>query len=125
MAFCDFISHAAEGEYAKLAPLRILSFDIECAGRKGVFPEPEIDPVIQIANMVQIQGEPRPFVRNIFALDTCANIVGSQVGQLFGSFRLPSHSSSSFSSPRSFLSRFLRLFSYSLYFFQLSVLSSF
>ena len=31
---------------------RILSFDIECAGRKGIFPEPEKDPVIQIANMV-------------------------------------------------------------------------
>jgi len=30
--------------------------DIECAGRKGHFPEPEHDPVIQIANMVTIQG---------------------------------------------------------------------
>ncbi len=37
----------------QIAPLRILSFDIECAGRKGVFPEPEKDPVIQIANMVR------------------------------------------------------------------------
>ena len=31
----DFISHPAEGEWAKVAPFRILSFDIECAGRKG------------------------------------------------------------------------------------------
>ena len=31
----DFISHAAEGEWSKVAPFRILSFDIECAGRKG------------------------------------------------------------------------------------------
>jgi DNA polymerase delta subunit 1 len=30
-----FISHPAEGEWSKVAPLRILSFDIECAGRKG------------------------------------------------------------------------------------------
>ena len=30
------VSHAAEGEWAKIAPLRILSFDIECAGRKGM-----------------------------------------------------------------------------------------
>ena len=37
----------------QVAPLRILSFDIECAGRKGIFPEPEKDPVIQIANMVR------------------------------------------------------------------------
>ena len=48
----DFISHAPEGEWADVAPFRILSFDIECAGRKGIFPEPEKDPVIQIANMV-------------------------------------------------------------------------
>jgi DNA polymerase delta subunit 1 len=62
-----------------VAPLRILSFDIECAGRKGIFPEPEKDPVIQIANMVVRQGEREPFIRNVFTLDTCAQIVGSQV----------------------------------------------
>ena len=31
----DFISHSPEGEWSKVAPFRILSFDIECAGRKG------------------------------------------------------------------------------------------
>lgn len=45
----------------------------------GIFPEPNHDPVIQIANMVIRQGEPEPFLRNIFTLDTCAPIVGSQV----------------------------------------------
>eukprot|EP00053_Salpingoeca_punica_P017130 m.163926 g.163926 ORF g.163926 m.163926 type:complete len:1070 (-) comp17121_c0_seq2:836-4045(-) len=74
-----FISHPPEGEWLKVAPYRILSFDIECAGRKGVFPEPEIDPVIQIANMVQNLGKPKPFIRNVFTLGTCANIVGSDV----------------------------------------------
>ena len=54
--FDQFISHAPEGEWAKVAPLRILSFDIECAGRKGIFPEASVDPVIQIANMVTRQG---------------------------------------------------------------------
>jgi len=54
--FDQFISHAPEGEWAKIAPLRILSFDIECAGRKGIFPEASSDPVIQIANMVTRQG---------------------------------------------------------------------
>lgn len=29
------VSHTPEGEWAKVAPFRILSFDIECAGRKG------------------------------------------------------------------------------------------
>lgn len=43
------IGHEANGEWIKMAPIRILSFDIECAGRKGHFPKPEIDPVIQIA----------------------------------------------------------------------------
>ncbi|KAH9975916.1 DNA polymerase family B-domain-containing protein [Lactifluus volemus] len=77
---CDqFISHVPEGEWAKIAPLRILSFDIECAGRKGVFPDATIDPVIQIANMVTRQGENRPFIRNVFTLNTCSHIVGSQV----------------------------------------------
>lgn len=54
----QFISHAPEGEWAKIAPLRVLSFDIECAGRKGIFPEASVDPVIQIANMVTRQGQP-------------------------------------------------------------------
>ena len=92
----QFISHAPEGEWSKTAPLRILSFDIECAGRKGIFPEADIDPVIQIANMVTRQGsfslaslwrcvdsccagESKPFIRNVFTLNTCAHIVGSQV----------------------------------------------
>lgn len=52
----NLISHEPEGEWSKIAPLRILSFDIECAGRKGVFPDPEVDPVIQIASMVTRQG---------------------------------------------------------------------
>ena len=52
----EFISHPPDGAWSKLAPLRILSFDIECAGRKGIFPEPGVDPVIQIANMVTRQG---------------------------------------------------------------------
>ncbi|KAG6854025.1 DNA-directed DNA polymerase delta [Blastosporella zonata] len=74
-----FVSHAPEGSWSKIAPLRILSFDIECAGRKGIFPEAQMDPVIQIANMVTRQGEQTPFIRNIFTLNTCSHIVGSQV----------------------------------------------
>ncbi|XP_003388637.1 PREDICTED: DNA polymerase delta catalytic subunit-like, partial [Amphimedon queenslandica] len=75
----DFISHTPEGEWQKIAPLRILSFDIECAGRKGVFPEADVDPVIQIANMIQVQGDPAPFIRNVFTLGSCSGIVGSDV----------------------------------------------
>jgi DNA polymerase delta subunit 1 len=77
--FRDLIAHPAEGEWAKMAPLRILSFDIECAGRQGIFPEANEDQVIQIANVVTRYGEEKPFVRNVFCLDTCALIVNTQI----------------------------------------------
>lgn len=47
-SFSKIVSHPPVGQYSKMAPFRILSFDIECAGRKGHFPEPEHDPVIQV-----------------------------------------------------------------------------
>lgn len=75
----DLISHQLEGEWLKMAPLRILSFDIECAGRKGIFPEAQHDPVIQIANVVLRYGESTPFVRNVFTVNTCSPIIGSQI----------------------------------------------
>ncbi|KAL8939303.1 MAG: hypothetical protein Q9216_003439 [Gyalolechia sp. 2 TL-2023] len=75
----DLIAHPNDGEWAKMAPLRIMSFDIECAGRKGIFPEANMDPVIQIASIVTRYGEPKPFVRNVFCLDTCSLIVNTQI----------------------------------------------
>ncbi|KAM3556111.1 hypothetical protein ARSEF4850_005675 [Beauveria asiatica] len=75
----DLVAHKPEGDWAKMAPLRILSFDIECAGRKGIFPEPEHDSVIQIANVVTRYGEKKPFIRNVFCLDTTSSIVATQV----------------------------------------------
>ena len=77
--FRDLIAHSSDGEWAKMAPLRILSFDIECAGRKGIFPEATHDPVIQIANLVTRYGDAKPFVRNVFVLDTCSLIVNTQI----------------------------------------------
>lgn len=67
------------GEWSRIAPLRILSIDIECAGRKGHFPEPQQDPVIQIASMVTVLGESKPRVKNIMTLGSCAAIVGAEV----------------------------------------------
>ncbi|RXH93939.1 hypothetical protein DVH24_016006 [Malus domestica] len=75
----DLISHTPEGEFSKMAPFRILSVDIECAGRKGHFPEPTHDPVIQVANLVTMQGENQPFIRNVMTLKSCAPIVGVDV----------------------------------------------
>lgn len=74
-----FIMHEPEGEWVKMAPFRILSSDIECSKRGDFFPMAIHDPVIQIANIVIRQGENEPFINNIFTLDTCAPISGSQV----------------------------------------------
>lgn len=79
VSYRDLIAHKPEGEWSKMAPLRILSFDIECAGRKGIFPEPDMDKVIQIANVVTRYGEKKPFVRNVFCLDTTSSIVNTQI----------------------------------------------
>lgn len=67
------------GKYSRIAPLRILSFDIECLPDKGKFPTPDKDRVIQIGNICQVMGEEEPYVRNIFTLNTCAPIVGTNV----------------------------------------------
>lgn len=77
----NIIAHQPEGEWQKIAPLRILSFDIECAGRKGIFPTPDQDPVIQIANVMQVEGEQKFSFKNVFTLNTCAFIPGSEVRQ--------------------------------------------
>jgi len=79
-SYNDIIAHKSEGEWNKIAPLRILSFDIECQGRKGYFPEAEKDPVIQIANCLSTYGrESAPPLQNVFTLKGCLPIVGSQV----------------------------------------------
>lgn len=79
IVYDSLVSHAPDGPWQRIAPLRILSFDIECMGRKGQFPEPEQDPVIQIANVVTLQGASTSIIRNVFVLDTCSPIVGADV----------------------------------------------
>lgn len=86
----DVVAYSSEHEH--IAPLRILSFDIECAGRPGIFPDAKIDPVIQIANLVTVNGnlpqeelpslmigEDSPIIKNVFVLDKCSHIVGTDV----------------------------------------------
>ena len=79
VSYLDLIAHEPKGEWLKMAPLRILSFDIECCGRKGIFPEADQDPVIQIANVVTRYGEKKPFIRNVFCLDTTSSIVATHI----------------------------------------------
>ncbi|KAM9039423.1 DNA polymerase delta catalytic subunit isoform 1-T1 [Sarcophilus harrisii] len=79
VSWSDVVSHAPEGPWQQIAPLRVLSFDIECAGRKGIFPEPERDPVIQICSVGLRWGEPEPFLRLALTLRPCAPILGARV----------------------------------------------
>lgn len=68
VTYDEIIPRKSEGEWNKIAPLRVLSVDIECQGRKGHFPEADKDPVIQIANIVSVYGQgkaPIVQVRNV------------------------------------------------------------
>jgi DNA polymerase delta subunit 1 len=67
-----------DGDWGRIAPLRILSFDIECFAKKG-FPEAEKNPVIQIASLLTVQGETEPTVRNVLTLGTCDPIADAEV----------------------------------------------
>lgn len=79
VTYDDIQPHKPEGDWNKIAPLRILSLDIECQGRKGHFPEAEHDPVIQIANVLTVYGQDKPIVQNVFTLKGCLPIVGAQI----------------------------------------------
>ncbi|KAF7364884.1 DNA polymerase [Mycena venus] len=76
----DIIFHPPEGPWAKSAPLRILSFDIEAmiAPDNGM-PRYDHEPIIQIGNMLAMNGAPYPYNRSIFTLNTCSPIDGAEV----------------------------------------------
>lgn len=79
VVYDDMLAHAPEGDWQKIAPFRILSFDIECSSARGHFPEATRDPVIQIANVITCQGASSSTIRNVMTLDTCTPIVGVDV----------------------------------------------
>lgn len=68
-----------EEPYGDIAPLRVLSFDIECASDPGVFPTPDKDPVIQIACVCKEQNSTEPFAKIIFTQGTCAMTRGADL----------------------------------------------
>ncbi|KAH7908615.1 ribonuclease H-like domain-containing protein [Hygrophoropsis aurantiaca] len=80
----SLISHPVtiEGRWSKIAPLRILSFDIECMVPPAClhdFSKPHREAVIQIASVVTLHGEQEPLIRNVFALNDCLPIGGAQI----------------------------------------------
>ncbi|KAI6197568.1 DNA polymerase [Aphelenchoides besseyi] len=73
-------AHSPENDvWSSVAPLRILSFDIECSGRPNQFPEPHIDPIIQIACSCQTLGDDKSFARVCFVLNGCLPIDNVQI----------------------------------------------
>ena len=69
-------------EISAIAPLRILSFDIECWNQLGRgFPEPEKNPVIQIAAEVKVVGTGalETLVQVVWTLDSCGDIADTHV----------------------------------------------
>eukprot|EP01065_Artemidia_motanka_P026432 TRINITY_DN3140_c5_g1_i1.p1 TRINITY_DN3140_c5_g1~~TRINITY_DN3140_c5_g1_i1.p1 ORF type:complete len:1055 (+),score=351.82 TRINITY_DN3140_c5_g1_i1:49-3213(+) len=79
IAFDELVPRDSVGEYMCIAPARVLSFDIECQGRPGKFPEAEHDPVIQIANVVRCHGHTEPVTQNVFCLGKVSPIPGVQL----------------------------------------------
>ena len=76
----DCVPLSIHGEYSKLAPLRILSIDIECSSEAGHFPVPEKDHIIQISNIcVEFGADSEPIVQKMFSFKKCADIVGVDV----------------------------------------------
>jgi DNA polymerase delta subunit 1 len=67
-----------EAKWSDIAPLRIMSFDIECNSLVG-FPIPERDPVITIACVGKTHGRKEKETQIVFQLDTCDNIVGADL----------------------------------------------
>ena len=67
-----------EGAWAKIAPLRVLSFDIECAAEHG-FPNAEKDPVIQIACVCKSTTSELFDYKVVFVLNGAAPISGTHV----------------------------------------------
>lgn len=51
-SYTDLVVRPIEGEWARLPPRRVLSFDIECKGESGHFPKAQSNPVVTIANVL-------------------------------------------------------------------------
>lgn len=66
------------GDYMKVPPLKILSFDIECCSKDNTFPQSSRDPVIQIGNVVHCFGS-NEMRKEIFCLGETGDIPGAVV----------------------------------------------
>lgn len=68
----------SDPKWAGIAPLRIMSFDIECMAQVG-FPIPERDPVITIACYLKNHGVQGREQKIIFQIGSCETVVGADL----------------------------------------------
>jgi DNA polymerase delta subunit 1 len=73
------VHQPTEEPYGDIAPLRVLSFDIECASDPGVFPTPDKHQVIQISCVCKEQNSTEPFAKIVFTQGSCAAIRGAEL----------------------------------------------
>src|SRR6185312_1706481 len=69
-----------QSEWSKVAPLRIMSSDIECY-HKGGFPSAETDPIIQISTYLveYSEGKCKAITSNVITSRTCSPVVGVDI----------------------------------------------
>lgn len=81
ISYKDIIScDTYDNKYANIVPLRVLSFDIECSGRRGHFPTPDKDSVIQIATCLSLSNSlDIPIYKSVHTLNTCSPINGAHI----------------------------------------------
>jgi DNA polymerase delta subunit 1 len=72
-------SYAPIDEWSIMAPLKILSFDIECISKKSQFPKAEFDPVIAISCVLKVFGDDTVCDKQIFCLKGCESIPGATI----------------------------------------------
>ena len=66
---------------SEVPPLRVVSFDIEACGRRGVFPDPQHDKVIMLAMVFDVIGAPPDKIPKpiVLCLRECNPIEGAVV----------------------------------------------
>lgn len=77
--YTDIIVHKPEGEWSKIPPLRVLSYDIEVNNDGISFPTPDRNEVIQIGNICKIPGDDQAVSKAIFTLGQCGDIADADV----------------------------------------------
>jgi DNA polymerase delta subunit 1 len=78
-SYLNIKSHLPTNLWGKMAPIKTMSFDIECSSTKNTFPKPEFDPVIAIACITKVFGREDLIEKKIFCLRTCSPIPGSSI----------------------------------------------